>query len=147
MAPAMLNDVDKAFLNTVSEYNLSQVELGNIAGSLAEDESLQEFGNTIALTHAKRQDELSKLAALTHHPLPVVAGAQNEEIMKVLLANKENFDSLYIHEQCIRLAGIKTRLVQEQQLGLQQDIKNYAGGLLTDVGEYIRIADSFAGKY
>lgn len=54
MAPARLNEADRLFLKTVAEYNLSQIEMGNITDAKAEKESLKDFGNTVALTHAKR---------------------------------------------------------------------------------------------
>lgn len=81
------------------------------------------------------------------YQLPGVPGAQHVEIKKTLLNSKEHFDSLYLHAQRESFANIKEVLVQQQQFGLQQDIKNYAARLLTEVNEHIRIADSFTGRY
>ena len=147
MAPAVLNATDRTFLNTVGEYNLSQIELGNMAITEAANPTLQQFGETLATDHTAGQQELEKIACLVRHQLPGKAGQHHEDLKQSLLVNKEHFDSLYIQAQHERFIAIKAALEQELVQGMQQDVKNYAGALLKEVNEYIRIADSFAGKY
>lgn len=142
---ATVNDYDRMFINTVSGYNMSQVELGNMAIAVGQP-VIQALGNRMVHEHTDAQSKLIKLSSLLRHNISVVPAQQPVEQL-LAPGTSEIFDSLYIQVQRANFMHIKTTLQQELVHGMQQDVKNYAADLLEEVNGHSRYIDDLTHGY
>lgn len=137
----------KAFLKTVSDINLTEVELGRLAEEKASNPAVKDFGARMIEDHSKAQEALRPLAKREHIVLAAKPGADSAALDKKLDAlSGAEFDKVYIETMLAGHKGAIVMLVHEIEHDRNVSIKNFAKGALPMVQDHIRIAENVAGK-
>jgi putative membrane protein len=137
----------KAFLKTVSDINLAEVDLGRLAEQKASNPAVKAFGARMIEDHSKAQEALLPLAKREHIMLAAKPGAGSAALHKKLDAlSAAEFDKVYIETMLAGHKGAIVMLVHEIEHDPNVSIKKFAKGALPIVQDHIRIAENVAGK-
>jgi putative membrane protein len=137
----------KAFLKTVSDINLTEVELGKLAEQKAADPAVKDFGKRMIEDHSQAQQAVNRLAKREHVMLAAKPGAGSAALYKKLDAlSGTEFDKVYIETMLEGHKGAIVMLVHEIEHDPNVSIKNFAKVALPMVQDHIRIAENVAGR-
>jgi putative membrane protein len=137
----------KAFLKTVSDINLTEVELGKLAERKASDPAVKAFGRRMIEDHSKAQEAVRPLARREHVMLAAKPGADSAALYKKLDAlSGAEFDKVYIETMLGGHKGAIVMLVHEIEHDPDAAIKGFAKDALPIIQDHIRLAENVAGK-
>lgn len=136
-APAGITEVERGLLREVSEANLAERQLGNIATQRAANQGVAAFAERMVADHAAANDELKKLAAQKGVALPTALDPGHRKLRQRLAKlSGSAFDRAFMdamvtdHNETVRALGRLARTAQDE------DIRAYAEKTLGTMREH-----------
>ena len=144
---ANLSKDDQEFVTKAAEAGISEVNLGNLAGSKATSADVKSFASTMVTDHSKGNDELKSLASGKGITLPTGPGKGGEDAMSKLSGKSgKDFDKDYMnqavddHEKAVKL------FEKESKDGQDPDLKNWASKTLPTLQKHLEMAKATKTK-
>jgi putative membrane protein len=136
---------DSAFYKNAAEGGISEVELGNLAQTKSNNDSVKEFGAMMVKDHSAANDKLKTVAASKNVSLPTSASVgQMATKAKLEVLSGDAFDKSYIkgmikdHEEDIAL------FKKEAASGQDPDAKAFAVATLPTLRAHLKKIKSIA---
>jgi len=133
---------DAEFAVKAASGGMMEVELGNLAMTNGEAQSVKDFGQGMVTDHSKANEELKSLAASKNISLPAVPDADmQKKIDDLKQKHGHDFDKAYIdlmvedHKEDIDL------FQKEADKGNDADIKSWAAGKVATLQHHLHMAE------
>lgn len=138
---------DQDFVKKAGYSNSAEIDLGQLAVSRAQDDSVKKFAQFMINEHTLAQNDLKALGAAKQLSVPDTPDASHKALKQYLMNyTGKKFDSIYIHSQVLDHQQAKQDFQTEINQGQDQDIKNYATKYLPHIELHLNkatvIADS-----
>jgi putative membrane protein len=115
----MVSETDQNFMIQVSQSNLAEVDLGQVAATRGAADSVKIFGNMMVMDHTMAQHRLDSLANLRKVDLPDAPDAAHQTLKQTLATlSGRQFDTTYMSSQVMD---------HQMTIALLQSIINNAG--------------------
>lgn len=138
---------DQSFMTQAAISNRSEIELGNLAVSMASDSAVRQFAQTMITEHTVAQDLLEDIADNLDFGFPNLDTAGSAMKQMLSAYSGRQFDSVYIHTQVAAHQATVSVLQTQMSNGSNQQLRTYAAGLLPTVQMHQAKADSLSNTY
>lgn len=133
-----VSQADKDFMMKATLANRAEIELGELAASKGQHDSVKAFGRLMVTEHTTAQNELNALASSKQVTLPAAPDSAHQALsqqLKTMSGNK--FDSTYIHHQVMDHQKTQQDFQAEINQGKNADVKNYANKYLPHINMHL----------
>ncbi len=136
-----------AFMKSMAQSNLEEIELGNMAQQNASDPAVRSFGQRMVQDHTRLNDQLKQSASQMNMPLPSSPSAlETQQIRKLQGMSGKAFDRAYM-DYMLSDHRADVRLVQsEAEYSNDPAVKALAAQTLPVLESHLRLAENVAGQ-
>jgi putative membrane protein len=136
---------DSAFYKHAAEGGLSEVELGNLAQTKSNNESVKDFGAMMIKDHTAANDKLKEVAASKNISLPT-SGSMGQMATKAKLEvlSGDTFDKSFIKGMIKDHEGAIALFKKEAATGQDPDAKAFAVATLPTLRAHLKKIKSIA---
>jgi putative membrane protein len=136
-----------AFMKSMAQSNLAEIELGNLAQQKASDPAVRAFGKRMVTDHTTLNDQLKQAASQMNTPLPSSPSpAEMQQMQSLQGMSGKAFDRAYMdymlsdHEADVR------EVQREAEFSTDPAVKNLAAQALPVLENHLRLAENVAGQ-
>lgn len=141
----VINATDRDFVLQVSEGNLAEVELGQLAATKSTTLSVQEFGQMMVMEHTLAQTKLDSIADRHGIETSAALNAKHQELKQLLSTlSGYSFDTAYMNSQVRDHELTESRFQTEIANGSHEGVRWYANKFLPNIQLHLHHADSIA---
>ncbi len=138
---------DDAFLETLAQAGMAEVEAGKIAERQGISAEIREYGAMMVEHHGEANKKLAELAKSKGVALPATAGEDNLASIEALQSQEgARFDQAYVASQVKAHEEAAQLLKSEIANGQDPDAKAFAQELLPTVESHLKAAYHLAGQ-
>lgn len=138
---------DTAFMKSLAQGGLAEVQAGKTATEKANDPAVKQFGQQMIQDHTKNNNELATLAQKSAITLPTTAGPQlAAQQSKLEKASGVTFDSVYIKDQVQDHQKTVQLLEHEIHSGQDPAVRQFAQETLPVVRHHLDMAKELQSK-
>jgi putative membrane protein len=139
----VINQTDRDFVMNVSEGNLAEIELGELAAMKSTTEAVRAFGEMMATEHQMAMDELDSIAERNDIQMSTSLNAEHQALKEQLSTLVGySFDTTYMKSQVKDHEKTEALFQTEISNGSHQGIRNYANKYLPHIQMHLHHADS-----
>lgn len=133
-----VSQADRDFAMKAALSNRAEIELGELAATRAQHDSVKAFARLMINEHTTAQNELATLAQNKQISLPTTIDSAHQALKNQLMAMSGNrFDSTYISTQVVDHQRTQQDFQTEINQGQNGEIKNYANKYLPHINMHL----------
>lgn len=146
-APAGINEVERGLLWKLSEANIAERQLGNIATQRAANQNVRAFAQRMVEDHGAVHDELMKLAAQKEIALPTALDPGHQKLRKRLVKLSGSvFDRTFMDAMVTNHNDTVRTLERLARTARDEDIRSYAEKTLDTIRQHQRQAKGIRAR-
>jgi putative membrane protein len=138
------NDNDRMFIDSAALSGRAEVELGQLAASKAEDNSVRTFGQRMVTEHTAANDQLLQIARNKNVTVPVILDPAHQALKERLSGySGHQFDTAYMHSQVIdHTKAVNLFQAEVNNSTGDPEVRGYASNNLPILNTHLQTADS-----
>lgn len=141
----VVNATDRDFVMQVSEGNLAEIELGQLASVKSTTPSVMQFGEMMVMEHTLADAELDSIADRHQIQRATTLNAKHQELKQLLSTlSGYAFDTAYMNNQVRDHQLTEARFQTEIANGSHEGVRHYANKYLPNIQMHLHHADSIA---
>lgn len=137
----IVSEQDENFAVEAAYINLSEIELGQLAVSMATHDSVLAFAQMMIDDHTDAQDDLESIAVDLNIELPDTVKSEHKALREQLdTLSGFQFDSVYIHHMVLGHEEAQDVMQTQIDDGENEELTNYASAQLTAITMHLQEA-------
>lgn len=139
---ADLSGIDKAFMKSAAEANMTEAHFGKMAEDKATNDAVKSFGQILVQDHTKAYDELTALANKTGESIPRGIDTRRNRTMEDLSRESgSEFDRRFVADEVQDHRRTIAEFKREAEKGQNADVKAYAQSTIPTLKEHLHKAE------
>lgn len=138
---AKAGSTDEQFIKKAADANMTEIQLGKIAGDNAQSQEVKDFGQRMVSDHTKIGDDLKPIADKLNARIPAEVIAKHKEIIDRLGKLKgDAFDKPYAKAMVQDHEKVISMFEKEESEGKDAELKKFVQNTLPILKEHLEMA-------
>ena len=135
------------YMKTAAEGGMTEVELGKLAASKAQNAEVKQFGQKMVTDHTKIGDDLKAVAAKKKATLPTEVNAKQKELIdKLSKLSGADFDKQYVDAMVDDHKEDESEFQKQADSGNDPDVKAFAARNLPTIKAHLEMIKNIQSK-